>query len=146
MSRRTFVHETWASTLVLVVAAPPGARLVASFGGSVKPLIHAPERVHAAGKSRICVIDRAVLERERAHARSLARVRCGIGPAHRSEGLGALATASLRRLAHVVVFKTALALLLLAEPDIEVGVEVAAERGRPGKRPPHPLLVRLQLC
>ena len=29
--------------------------------------------------------------------------------------------------------------------DVEVEVEVAAERGRPGKRPPHPPLVRLQL-
>ena len=38
-----------------------------------------------------------------------------------------------------------LALLLLGERDVEVGVEVAAERGRPGKRPAHPPLVRLQL-
>ena len=38
-----------------------------------------------------------------------------------------------------------LALLLLGERDVEVEVEVAAERGRPGKRPPHPPLVRLQL-
>ena len=45
----------------------------------------------------------------------------------------------------VVVFDDALALLLLGERDVEVEVEVAAERGRPGKRPPHPPLVRLQL-
>ena len=38
-----------------------------------------------------------------------------------------------------------LALLLLGERDVEVEVEVAAERGRPGKRPAHPLLVGLQL-
>ena len=40
---------------------------------------------------------------------------------------------------------TSLALLLLGEPDVEVGVEVAAERGRPGEAPAHPPLVRLQL-
>ena len=45
----------------------------------------------------------------------------------------------------VVVFDAPLALLLLGERDVEVEVEVAAERGRPGKRPPHPPLVRLQL-
>src|SRR3989454_788860 len=33
----------------------------------------------------------------------------------------------------------------LGEPDVEAEVEAAAERGRPGKRPPHPPLVRLQL-
>ncbi len=47
--------------------------------------------------------------------------------------------------APIVVFDAPLALLLLGEGDVEVGVEIAAERGRPGKRPPHPLLVRLQL-
>ena len=35
--------------------------------------------------------------------------------------------------------------MLLGERDVEVEVEVAAERGRPGERPPHPLFVRLQL-
>ena len=52
---------------------------------------------------------------------------------------------SRRRLAPVVVFDGPLALLLLGERDIEVEVEVSAERGRPGKRPPHPLLVCPQL-
>ena len=47
--------------------------------------------------------------------------------------------------APVVVFDAPLALLLLGDRDVEVEVEVAAERGRPGKRPPHPPLVRLQL-
>src|SRR5262249_13739825 len=50
-----------------------------------------------------------------------------------------------RRLTPVVVFDAPLELLLFGEPDAEVEVEVAAERGRPGKRPPHPPLVRLQL-
>ncbi len=50
-----------------------------------------------------------------------------------------------RRLVPVVVFDISLALLLLGEPDVKVEVEVAAERGHAGKRPPHPPLVRLQL-
>ena len=33
--------------VVLVVAAPPDARLVASLGGAVEPLVHAPETVHS---------------------------------------------------------------------------------------------------
>jgi len=35
--------------------------------------------------------------------------------------------------------------LFLAEPDVEVHVEVGAVRRRPGERPPHSLLERLQL-
>src|SRR5439155_19550658 len=49
-----------------------------------------------------------------------------------------------RRLAPVVVFDGPLALLLLGERDVEVEVEVPAERGRPGEAPAHPLLVCLQ--
>src|SRR5208283_4623419 len=45
----------------------------------------------------------------------------------------------------VVVFDTSLALLLLGDRDVEIEVEVAAKRGGPGKRPPHPPLIRLQL-
>ena len=45
----------------------------------------------------------------------------------------------------VVVFNDSLALLLLGERNVEVEVELAAERGRPGECPPHPPLVRLQL-
>src|SRR5262249_55210923 len=49
-------------------------------------------------------------------------------------------------LALIVVFDASLALLLLLdERDVEVGVELAAVRGRPGKSPPHPALVRLNL-
>jgi hypothetical protein len=32
--------------------------------------------------------------------------------------------------------------LLLGERDVEVEVEITAERGRPGKRPSHPPLVK----
>src|SRR5438094_10290751 len=135
--------------VVLVVAAPPDARLVASPGGAVEPLVHAPEAVHSARIGGIGVVDDAVLERERAHARSLARV-CGhVGSAHDSERSGPVGCRARRYLgerflALVVVFD-ALALLLLCGRDVEVEVEVADDRGRPGKGPAHSLFVRLQL-
>src|SRR5207248_2058668 len=34
--------------LVLVVAAPPDADFIASFGGAIEPLVHAPEAVQSA--------------------------------------------------------------------------------------------------
>src|ERR1051326_2819966 len=61
---------------VLVVAAPPGGFFVTPFGSAVEPLVHAPESVQSARIGGIGVIDDAVLERERAHARPLANV-CG---------------------------------------------------------------------
>src|SRR6058998_2751668 len=135
--------------VVLVVAAPPDARLVAPLGGAVEPLEHAPEAVHSARIGRIGVVDDAVLEHERAHARSLARVRGHVGSGHGRELGGSPLAAGfplhVQRPAPVVVFHAPLALLLLGDRDVEVEVEVAAERGRPGKRPPHPPLVRLQL-
>jgi len=68
---------------------------------------------------------------------SACRTRRGhVGSGHGREGDSPLAAAFPRRLAPVVVFDAPLALLLLGAPDVEVGVEVAAERGRPGKRPP----------
>src|SRR5437016_1837419 len=117
--------------VVLVVAAPPDARLVAPLGGAVEPLEHAPEAVHSARIGGIGVVDDAVLERERAHARPLARVRGHVGSGHGREGdrpigcrarrdLRLLAAAHLRhRLATVVVFDAPLALLLLGEPHAE---------------------------
>src|SRR3989338_5550035 len=117
--------------VVLVVAAPPAARLVAPLGCAVEPLVHAPEAVQSARISGIGVVDDAVLERERAHARPLARVRGYVGSGH-GRGLGDRSLAAgfpdQRRLAPVVVFDEPLALLLLGERDVEVGVEVAAER------------------
>src|SRR6266516_3479850 len=68
--------------VVLVVAAEPGARLVAPLGGAVEPLVHAPEAVQSARIGGIGVVDDAVLERERAHARPLARVRGRVGSGH----------------------------------------------------------------
>src|SRR2546425_4939101 len=136
--------------VVLVVPAPPDARLVAPLGCAVEPLVHAPEAVQSARIGGIGVIDDAVLEHERAHARPLARVRGYVGSAHSRAGdrpLGGGFRLGIQRVvaALVVVFDVPLALLLLGDRDVEVEVEVAAERGRPGKRPAHPPLVRLQL-
>ena len=133
------------------MAAPPHASLVASLGCAVEPLVHAPQTVQSARICGIGVVDDAVLEHERAHARPLARVRGHVGSGTGRKLDGPLAaifrtlTLLPRRLAPVVVFDASLTLLLLGEPDVEVGIEVAAERGRPGERPPHPPLVRLQI-
>src|SRR5712692_10413887 len=68
--------------LVLVVAAPPDARLVAPLGCAVESLVHAPEAVHPARIGGIGVVDDAVLERECADARPLARARGHVGSGH----------------------------------------------------------------
>src|SRR2546428_7513909 len=120
--------------IVLVVAAPPDARLVAPLGGAVEPLVHAPEAVQSARIGGIGVVDNAVLEHERAHARPLARVRGHVGSGH-GRVLGDRPLALFRygvadpafrprRLAPVVVFDGPLALLLLGERDVEVKIEV----------------------
>src|SRR5262245_22748560 len=83
--------------VVFIVAAPPDPRLVTPLGGTVEPLVHAPEAVQAAGIGGIGVVDDAVLERERAHAWLLARVRGHVGAAHGREEDGSL-VASLRTL------------------------------------------------
>src|SRR6202011_1770469 len=109
--------------VVLGVAAPPDARLVAPFGGAVEPLVHAPEAVQSARVGGIGVVDDAILERERAHARPLARVRGHVGSSH-GRDLGDRPLAAFRQcvadpaylprgLAPVVVFDASLALLLL---------------------------------
>src|SRR2546430_17727967 len=101
--------------VVLVVAAPPDARLVAPLGCAVEPLVHAPEAVQSARIGGIGVVDDAILERERAHARPLACVRGHVGSGHRREDDGPV-VATLRtlarlprRLAPVVVFDPTLA-------------------------------------
>src|SRR5205809_5964049 len=107
--------------VVLVVAAPPGARLVAPLGGAVEPLVHAPEAVQSARIGGIGVVDDAVLEHERAHARPLARVRGHVGSDHGRELGGIPLTAGFRlhvqreAAALVVVFDGPLALLLLGD-------------------------------
>src|SRR5205809_696045 len=68
---------------VFVVAAPPHTGgFIAALGRAVEPLIHAPKGVQSARKSGISVVNDAVLERERAHARSLANVRGHISSGH----------------------------------------------------------------
>src|SRR5437899_12696727 len=65
--------------VVLVMAAEPDPRLVTPLGCTVEPLVHPPETVQSARIRGIGVVDDAVLERERAHARCLARVRRPVG-------------------------------------------------------------------
>src|SRR6516162_8338269 len=67
--------------IVLVVAPPPDVGLVAPLGRAVEPLVHAPQGVQSARKGGIGVVDDAVLERERAHARALAPVSGRVNPA-----------------------------------------------------------------
>src|SRR5882724_5525134 len=67
---------------VLIVAAPPDARLVAPLGCAVEPLVHAPEAIQSARISGVGVVDDAVLEHEGAHARPLARVRGRVSAGH----------------------------------------------------------------
>src|SRR2546430_15500055 len=68
--------------VVLVVLAPPVARLVAPLRRAVEPLVRAPEAVQPARIGGIGVVDDTVLEHERAHAWPLARVRGYVGSGH----------------------------------------------------------------
>src|SRR5262245_66643431 len=108
------------SALGIVVAAQPVARLDAPPGRAVEPLVHAPEAVQSARISGIGVVDDAVLEHERAHARPLAGERGHVGSGHRRDlGDNSLAArfpprpglaADQRRalLAPIVLFDTAI--------------------------------------
>ena len=90
----------------------------------------------------------AILERERAHTRTLPRVR---QPVRTDRGCPfgewpLLARLGRRRVHRAeVVLATAGPLLLLRLRHLEVVVEVTAERRRPREAPSHPALVRLQL-
>src|SRR5919109_635152 len=106
------------SARVLVVAAPPDARLVTPLRCAVEPLVHAPETVQSARVGGIGVVHDAVLERERAHARPLARVRGHVGAAHgseRSRSVGCRSRGYLddRLLAPVIVLDAPFTLLFL---------------------------------
>ena len=99
----------------------------------------------AAGVGRVGVVHDAVLEREGAHPRRLARVRRHVGPGH-GRDLGDERVALGLGGGHgvvgpVVVLEGSLALALLGDRHAEVEVEVAAERGHPREPPPHPALV-----
>src|SRR5262245_19263615 len=127
--------------VVFVVVAPPDARVVATPGRAVEPLVHAPEAVHSPRIGGVGVVDDAVLEHESAHARPFPDVRGHVGSGHGRHPADVPLVTPLRtlgrprRLALVVVFDAPRPLLLRGEPDAELGVEVGAERGRPGKRP-----------
>src|ERR1041384_4130260 len=56
---------------VFITTAPPdtGVGLVAAERRAIEPGIHAPDRIESARERGIRVVDDAVLERERAHAR-----------------------------------------------------------------------------
>src|SRR5882672_5612029 len=82
--------------VVLVVAAPPDALLVAPLGGAVEPLVHAPEAVQSARIGGIGVVDDAVFEHERARARPLAHVRGHVSSGH-GRDLGDWPLAAFRR-------------------------------------------------
>src|SRR6202042_3684351 len=81
MGRETYPRNR-SALLVLVVTAPPVACLVAPPGGAVEPLVRSPEAVQSARIGGIGVVDDAVLEQERAHARPLARVRGHVSSGH----------------------------------------------------------------
>src|SRR6267143_5402571 len=65
-TKRRVSHVSLA--VVLVMAAEPGAGLVATEWRAVEPLVHAPEAVDPARVRRVGVVHDAILERERAHA------------------------------------------------------------------------------
>src|SRR3954467_565303 len=121
-----------AKMLILIAPAPPDVGLVAALRRAVEPLVHAPQRVEAAGVGRVRVVDDAVLERERAHAGPLARVGGHVGAGHRRHLRNAAVRADVvdpRGVVRgvVVLEAAAAALLLLGDRGVEVVVEVAVE-------------------
>src|ERR1700722_11680542 len=110
---------------VLVMAAEPRPRFIASLRRSVQPLVHAPQTVQSARIGGIAMVEGAVLQHERAETRPVARVGGGIGSAcggELSNGLRDLCRVHRVSAAPVVVFDRSFALLLLREPDVEVAV------------------------
>src|ERR1700683_2669410 len=71
--------------LVLVMAAPPDAGLIAAARGAVQPRVHAPQDVDPALVGRVCVVDDTIIERERAHAGPFAPVGLPVGSHGRRE-------------------------------------------------------------
>ncbi len=67
----------------------PRPRFVPPIRRPVEPLVHSPERVEAARVGGVCVVDDAVGEYERTHARRLAGVDGDIGAGHGREPAGA---------------------------------------------------------
>src|SRR5213594_1398491 len=135
--------------VVLVMAAPPEPRLVTALGRAVEPLVHAPEAVHPALVRGVGVVHNPILQHERAHTGPFLPVRRPVCSNARSELgdegiiLARHGQSQIHR-AEVVLDSSRLP-LLLGVRHMEVVVESVAGRGRPGKRPPHPPFVRLQL-
>src|SRR6266852_4000582 len=134
--------------VVLVVAAPPEAGLVATEWRAVEPRVHAPEAVNPALVRRVGVVDDAILERERAHAGPFSPVGRPVRSNARRElgDKGTLLAAFRQPQVHraEVVLDGSRLPLLLGVRHLEVVVEVAVERRRPGEAPAHAPLVRLQ--
>src|SRR5437899_8555250 len=74
-SSRLFLRWRRIVNVVLVVAAPPEAGLVATEWRAVEPLVHAPEAVDPPPVCRVSVVDDTALEHERAHAGPFSPVR-----------------------------------------------------------------------
>src|ERR1700720_3906364 len=134
--------------VVLVVAAAPEAGLVATEWRAVGPRGHAPDARPPPLVRRVGVGADAILERERAHAGPFSPVRRPVrSNARRDLGEHWTLLAGLRRphvhRAEVVLDESRLP-LLPGVRRLEVVVEVAVERRRPGEAPAHPPLVRLQ--
>src|ERR1041385_1697814 len=128
----------WRTGSVFIMSVPPEtAVLVPAFGSAIEPLVHSPESVETSGISGVGVINDPVLERERAHAGTFADVGIDVGTGSgcefgRSFGSGArergrFAAGFDRRLAAIVVLDS-LALLFFGERDVEIIIEIAAER------------------
>jgi hypothetical protein len=70
---------------VLVVPPKPRPCFVPPIRRPVEPLVHSPERIETACIGGVGVVDDAVRERERAHARRLAGVGWDVGAGHGRE-------------------------------------------------------------
>src|SRR5450830_89378 len=144
---------------VFVVAAPPDTLFIAALGRAVEPLVHAPDTVQPAGIDGVGVVDLALLKHEGAETGPVAgeggNVGAGGGGDPGNRAFAALWRSFLdalaflgnrqRRLTQIVIDDVAFALLLPAEPDVEVTVEIAVERAGPVEAPAHALFERLQL-
>ena len=89
------------------------------------------------------MVDDAVGECERAHARSLAGVGGDVGAGH-GRDIAYASRVGYRAERAVVVVDAAERSLLLGERGVEVVVEIAVQRRGPRKRPPHAALVGLE--
>src|SRR6476646_3101097 len=134
-------------SVVFIVAAPPHTGLVAAEWRAVEPRIHAPNGIHAALVGRVGVVDDTVLLREGAQAGPFFAVgrpvRSDAGRDRSDEGILVGLLQPEVDGAEVVLDGSSLP-FLICMGHVEVVVEVAISRGRPGKAPAHPLLVGLQ--